>query len=66
MNKIILEQIKYCRKHRGITLEELSNKTGISKAYLSRLENGGKINPSLIILEKIANVLQVELTFLIK
>ena len=66
MNKNILKQIEYCRKQRGMSLEELSEKTGLSKAYLSRLENGGRINPSLIILERIANVLQVELTLLIK
>ena len=66
MNEKILEEIKYCRKQNGITLDELSNKTGISKAYLSRLENGGRVNPSLKILGKIANALQVELALLIK
>lgn len=44
------------RKEAGLTQAELSKKTGISQADISRLENGTR-NPSLAILERIAEAL---------
>ncbi|MGN1310722.1 MAG: helix-turn-helix domain-containing protein [Clostridia bacterium] len=66
MNKKILEQIKYCRKQRNISIRELSNKCNISYSYLLQLEKGIKDNPTLNVLESIANVLDLEITFYIK
>lgn len=43
----------------NLTLEELANKTGISVSYLSRLENGIRVNPSIKIIQKIYKVLRV-------
>lgn len=66
MNKKILNQIKECRINKGLSLKELSSKTKISYNYLLMLENGKKNNPTLNILSKIANALDVEITFLYK
>jgi len=44
------------RKEAGLTQEELSEKTGISQADISRLENGSR-NPSLALLQRIADAL---------
>lgn len=44
------------RINRNITLGQLSEQTGISVAYLSRLEHGVRINPSRAIIDKIRNV----------
>ena len=66
MNKSFLNQIKECRKNKELTLKELSNKSKISYSYLLMLENGKKQNPSLNTLIKIANALDVEITFLYK
>lgn len=66
MNKKILNQIKECRINKGLSLKELSSKTKISYNYLLMLENGKKKNPTLNIISKIANVLDVEITFLYK
>lgn len=61
MNNKILEQIKNIRKERNITLKTLSDKTEISYNYLLMLEKGMKNNPSLNVLIKIANALEVEI-----
>lgn len=47
------------RKQKKITLAEISKKTGISVGYLSHLENGTRNNPSIEIMNKIANVLEL-------
>lgn len=44
------------RKEAGLTQAELSEKTGISQADISRLENGSR-NPSIAILQRIAKAL---------
>ena len=44
------------RKSAGLTQTELSEKTGISQADISRLENGSR-NPSVAVLERIAKAL---------
>ena len=48
------------RKEAGLTQEELSKKTGISQADISRLENGTG-NPSLALLKRIAEAMNSEL-----
>ena len=44
------------RKAAGLTQAELSQKTGISQADISRLENGSR-NPSLALLNRIAEAM---------
>lgn len=41
----------------GITLEELSERTGISIGYLSHLERGTRKNPSIALMDKISYAL---------
>ena len=50
-------RIKELRKNQGLTLEELSNKTGASIGYLCHLEKGTRTNPSTQIMERIAKAL---------
>lgn len=50
--------LKRKRIERNLTLEELANKTGVSAAYLSRLENGIRVNPSMKIIQKIDEALK--------
>lgn len=54
----IFEKIKQIRKSKNITLKEMSKRTGISVNYLSQIERGAS-NPSIGILKKISNVLDV-------
>ncbi len=60
----LIESIIHSRKEKNITQKELSVLTGISQAYLSRIENG-TANPSFNTLLKIAKVLgkKLQVTF---
>ena len=53
--------IKSIRKKRNLTLYELSKRTGISRTYLRNLENNKQFNPTLFILQKIAEELEVNI-----
>ncbi len=50
-------KMREIRLKRGITLEVLSQKTGISIGYLSHLERGSRTNPSIKIMDRIAYAL---------
>lgn len=56
---MLIFAIKPIRKNKNLTLYELSKRTGISRTYLRNLENNKSFNPTLFILEKIAEVLEV-------
>lgn len=47
-------RMQQIRKQKGITLTNLSIKTGISIGYLSHLEKGTRKNPSIEMMDKIA------------
>ena len=66
MITMIGQNISSIRKQRGYTLSELSERTGISKSYLSNIERNLKQNPSIHVMEKIALVLKVDLKTLLK
>ena len=50
-------KLKQIRLEKGITLQELSEKTKVSAGYLCHLENGTRTNPSIEVMEKIAKAL---------
>ena len=57
------KNIRKIRKSQGLTLESLAKKTGISKGYLSKLENSDKAPPVSTMLN-IAEALQVSISHL--
>jgi transcriptional regulator with XRE-family HTH domain len=57
-------RLKRIRAHRGVTLADLVERTGISKSTLSRLENGQR-RPSLELLLPLAQAYQVPLDDLV-
>lgn len=60
------EQIKYWRKKRGLTQDELAEKTGLAnKQVISGIESG-KRKPSFNTLEKIADALICKVDVLLK
>ena len=61
MNDKILKQIKQCREEKKLTIQELSEITGVSYNYLYQLEKGTKLNPSLHTLERIVKALGLEI-----
>ena len=57
------KEIKRKRNVNGLTQDELADKIGVSRNYISDLENDRYV-PSVKTLSKIANVLQMDLNFL--
>ncbi len=57
-------QIRAIRKQRGITIAQLCEGTGLSKGFMSLIENN-KTSPSISTLESIANYLKVPLPYLL-
>jgi transcriptional regulator with XRE-family HTH domain len=53
------------RKSRGLTLDMLSAKSGVSKAMLSQIESG-KVNPTVATVWKISQGLEVEINSLLE
>lgn len=56
-------RIRQTRTQKGITLQELADRTGLSKGFLCQLENE-KANPSLQALEKLAIGLGIPIAYL--
>lgn len=61
---MIGEKINQLRKQRKLTLSELAGRANISKSYLSNIERNLNQNPSIQIIEKIAQVLEVDPSYL--
>ncbi len=60
INHLIAYQLMLAREESGITQKELSEKTGIYQADISKLERGMG-NPSLLTLKRLAEGLNMEL-----
>ena len=58
-------RIRYLRKQKGLSQEDLALDSGVNKNYLSDLERGER-NPTIVVLEKIAASLGVTLSTLFK
>lgn len=58
-------KIKEYRLKQGLTLEELANSCNLSIGYLSHLETGTRTNPSLNILNRIAQALNTNISDLL-
>jgi len=60
----IAARVKEWRGRRGMSQEQLAQKAGLSRGFLSRLEVARQ-NPNLSTLEKIAKALKVDLAKLV-
>jgi len=59
------KKIKKARKSKGLTLERLAKAVGSSKSYMWQLETDSKIKPSVELIAKIAEALDVTVDYLI-
>src|SRR4051812_21714336 len=57
-------RMKDLRRERGLTLEELAEYSGVSRAMISKVERGEK-NPTLVVAAKVAEGLGVTLSELL-
>jgi DNA-binding Xre family transcriptional regulator len=55
--QVFRQKLRDERKQQGLTLRELSDRTGIDEPALSRLETGKNINPTLDTLDRVAAAL---------
>jgi len=60
----VAHAIKICRAAKNLSIEALSNKSGLSKSYISKLENG-KRKPSMEAIEKISETLGIPIVVLL-
>jgi transcriptional regulator with XRE-family HTH domain len=58
-------RIQNLRKGQGKGLAEIATATGLSKGYLSELENAEEMNPTLDVLQRIATALDVTIADLV-
>ncbi|MED3652714.1 helix-turn-helix domain-containing protein [Heyndrickxia sporothermodurans] len=63
---MIGKQIKKYRLAKNITLSELAEQAGVAKSYISSLERGIQLNPSIHFLAKISNVLEIPVETLLQ
>jgi transcriptional regulator with XRE-family HTH domain len=54
------------REKRGITQVKLARAVGVTPSYITKLETGAKVNPSLSVMTNLARALGVELTDLLQ
>lgn len=64
--KVLGQNIKDNREKRGMTLEEVSQKTGIRLPYLKKIENGKAVRVSTMHIFMIAEALDVMPHILVK
>ena len=57
-------RVKELRQERGLTLEDLAERSGVSRAMISKVERGEK-NPTLVVAAKVAEGLSVTLSELL-
>ena len=55
------ERLKFLRKDKGLTQERLAEKVNVHPTYIGKIE-GGKSNPSLLMIYKIAKALDVQIS----
>jgi len=63
--KDLAEKIKKARKNKGLTLEQLANIVRSSKSYMWQLEADPNIKPSVQLIAKIAEALDVTVDYLV-
>jgi len=62
---LIGSRIKEIRQKKGLSLSELALRAGVAKSYLSSIERNIQSNPSIQFLEKISEILNIDVQALI-
>jgi transcriptional regulator with XRE-family HTH domain len=58
----ISKKIKNIRKEKGLTIQEVADRAGVTKGLISQIENSRTI-PSLLVLMQIINAIEVDIDF---
>ncbi len=65
-SKRLSQMLRTLREEKGWTQEELAEKASVERSYLTKLETGDKVNPSLAVLKRLAKSLRVPVTELLE
>ncbi len=57
--------LKKLRAERGLTMDALAQRVGVTNAYIAQLETGVRTNPSLDVLKRLAKALGVSVVDLL-
>ncbi len=57
----VSKNIQRIRREKGLSQEDIAHRSDIHQTYLSGVE-GGKRNPSILVLERIAKALKVDIS----
>lgn len=63
INKQLGARIRYLRQQKNMTIEELALEAEINRNYLCDLERGTR-NPTVVVLNKVAKALEINLSTL--
>ena len=63
--QIFGRNVRQARRAKGVTLEALAHDVGLSYSYLGELERGRR-NPTLLVVEKVAKVLDTDAVKLLR
>lgn len=66
INNIFAERLRELRKSKGLTQEQLAERSDIDYKYLQKLEGKNPSSPTLSVLEKLSRGLEISLSELIK
>jgi len=58
LKEVFIQNLRKCRRERGISQAELAEKCGTSTSYIGQIEIGNRF-PSLELIEKLAGSLQI-------
>lgn len=58
-------RIHHYRKKNELTITALAEYSGLSRSYLSNLEKNKVVNPSINVLKKLADVLNIDVLYLL-
>lgn len=59
------ERIAWARNQQGMILQQVSARSGLAVGYISQLEKGAKVNPTLDALNRLARALNVSVAFIL-
>lgn len=59
------ERLAWARNQQGLILQQVSDRSGLAIGYISQLEKGAKVNPTIDALNRLAKALGVSLAFIL-
>lgn len=58
------ERLAWARNQQGMILQQVSDRSGLAIGYISQLEKGAKVNPTIDALKRLADALHVSVAFI--